>query len=296
MANPGSHWELSGDATGLIDLTVTADGLLKRDDTVISRCLVRLLTRRGEWFGDPELGSRLHELKILKNPKAQVEAVVLEALQPLIEDGSLSEITVTDVDVNNSDGFLLANIELIEADGTPQRIGPVPLGRPAAPNESTGFDTNQLFRDVDVGATRGEPSRWGIGVWGLFRWGQDSSNSGDGWAIGPAGDYRMFGSQLRRDPTIETRCRIRLMTRRGEYFDDVELGSRFHEIKILKNAESQLADMAQLALQPMIDDGSILSIETTSVEVDQVRGILLGNIIVNVPGDSVIRISGVELG
>ena len=95
-------------------------------------------------------------------------------------------------------------------------------------------------------------------------------NPGDGWLIAPGspGDYEINTDKtLRRDRTVQTRCFLRLATRKGSYSIDPEFGSTLHLIQITKDSDQQVRDAVTDALEPMIDDGSILSIV---IEVDSV--------------------------
>lgn len=60
-------------------------------------CYLRLMTPLGQWFGDVTLGSRLHELQREKD-LARVERLARQyavaALQPLVDDGRLVDMTV----------------------------------------------------------------------------------------------------------------------------------------------------------------------------------------------------------
>ena len=292
-------WLIDPQASGQVDYTLTA-GLLDRDDTVSTRCLIRLLTRRGEWLGDPQIGSRLHQIGIIKESRSRVEAAVFEALQPLIDDGSISDVTVADVRAEDQNGFLQISIDITEADGTQQQIGPIQFGPPTAPNELAGFDpVGPEPTEGARSATLSDQSAiYGLGSWGAFVYGRTGTKqrSGTGWLVGADGDLRLSAlGLLIRDGTIVSRCRIRLMTRRGEWLGDPLLGSRLHTIQTTKNAARQLQDFTQEALQPMIDDGSIVSVEQTSIEVGEPDGILVAHVLVRAPDESVVSVGDIEL-
>ena len=288
-------WRLVGDAGGIVDYSIDAAGALEREDTIRSRCLVRLLTRRGSWFADPELGSRLHELQYLKNPRAQMESIAREALQPLIDDGSIAAINVTGFAADEPLGFAQISLEIVEPSGEAQTIGPLALDAGARAGVATPDDPRfvQPERDAAPQLDQDAGLLWGGATWGSTLWGVGGlgSGAGDGWLILPDGNYRISGSgHLVRDATIATRCLIRLKTRRGSWFADPELGSRLHEIAITKDAERAVWDAAQEALQPLIDDGVLEAID--QIEVDTSRpNVVIAHIALRLPSARVINTS-----
>lgn len=82
---------------------------------------LRLMTPLGSWWGDPALGSRLHELRREKDV-ARVRVLArqysLQALQPLIDDGRADSIDV--VAVRDQPGRLALGIEV--AQGVARRL------------------------------------------------------------------------------------------------------------------------------------------------------------------------------
>lgn len=91
--------------------------------------------------------------------------------------------------------------------------------------------------------------------------------------------------KIRREDTIATQCRIRLTTRRGEYFADPSIGSRLHLIKITKNAGRQVTDAVREALEPLRLSGQIVSASTPTIEVDHASGIIAFVLEIQIPGD-----------
>lgn len=75
-------------------------GALSRDPAagLANAVYLRLMTPLGSWFGDPTLGSRLHELQREKD-RARVERMARQyseqALAPVLADGRASSIVVT---------------------------------------------------------------------------------------------------------------------------------------------------------------------------------------------------------
>ena len=99
---------------------------------------------------------------------------------------------------------------------------------------------------------------------------------GDAWLINDAGDYELtIDGHLKRDPTPLTRGRIRLRTRRGEWFDDVNMGSRLHQVRLLKNGARFTEGYVREALQPMLDDGTYKALRFGLTHTDHTTGALL---------------------
>lgn len=83
---------------------------------------LRLMTPLGSWFGDPTLGSRLHELQREKD-LARVERLARQyardALQPILADGRASSIGIETERVKDATGAgrLLLAIAIVDAVG-----------------------------------------------------------------------------------------------------------------------------------------------------------------------------------
>ncbi len=81
---------------------------------------LRLMTPRGSWWGDPALGSRLHELarqKDVLRVGVLARQYAETALQPLLDDGRARSISV---EVQQPyDGRLLLLVQVTDATGTP---------------------------------------------------------------------------------------------------------------------------------------------------------------------------------
>ena len=86
------------------DLSLDDAGRLARDYTVASRVRMRLCAKRGAWAYDKNLGSRLHELTT-RELSTHAMAVVVEALQPLIDEGAITSVDITDVNVDDRTGL-----------------------------------------------------------------------------------------------------------------------------------------------------------------------------------------------
>jgi len=77
---------------------VLQDGLFVQDSYLSTPVFLRLFSHRGTYIDDETYGSRLHELERAKSPESAARlapSIVLEALQPLIDDGLASSVEVT---------------------------------------------------------------------------------------------------------------------------------------------------------------------------------------------------------
>lgn len=99
---------------------VIVDGAPTRDPAggLANAVYLRLSTPLGTYWGDPTLGSRLHELQREKD-KARVEVLAKQyaeqALEPLLKDGRATAINVSTQRVKTADGTGRLNL-LIEVD------------------------------------------------------------------------------------------------------------------------------------------------------------------------------------
>ena len=74
------------------DCAYDEKGRLVEDNTPASRVIVRLRARRGEYLRDPNFGSRLHLIKTIRDAKANLFPYLIEAEQPLIDEGVITTI------------------------------------------------------------------------------------------------------------------------------------------------------------------------------------------------------------
>lgn len=111
------------------DIVLDDRGDIYRDYSIESRCTFRLMCRRGEYWADPTLGSRLHTIKTLKDAKKKVDAFVREALKPLISEGSITNVAIGEYYQNEDTGSLAVQI-LIEVPSSTQPVdlGLIPIG------------------------------------------------------------------------------------------------------------------------------------------------------------------------
>lgn len=129
MALKEKGTDFFSDALGNND--INDDGHLVRDATVASRCRRRLMIRRGEWVGDPDLGSRLHEITTTKQAQREAEGIIREALQPMIDDGSITEIIVgEDLVIDHAKGHVGIFVEIVVAGDEQVPLGTFLLGGP----------------------------------------------------------------------------------------------------------------------------------------------------------------------
>jgi phage gp46-like protein len=102
----------------------TRVGALARDPAngLANAVYLRLMTPLGTWFGDPSLGSRLHELqreKDLSRVERLAKQYSEQALAPVLADGRASQITVTTQRAKDATraGRLMVAIEVTDARG-----------------------------------------------------------------------------------------------------------------------------------------------------------------------------------
>lgn len=99
----------------------TADYAGQRITTLANAVYIRLMTPLGSWWGDPLLGSRLHELareKDLARVGLLARQYSEQALQPLITRGEASAISVDTEQPHN--GWLKLRIVVTDAAGGAQ--------------------------------------------------------------------------------------------------------------------------------------------------------------------------------
>lgn len=123
---PGRPYGLLVNDAG--DLEVDDYGQLMRDYSVATRARIHLLTRRGEYWADPTMGSRFHLLKLLKDARAKVQAYAEEALLPMVRDGSIISVEATEVEELVETGQLACRIAITVAEGEAVQLGLIPLG------------------------------------------------------------------------------------------------------------------------------------------------------------------------
>jgi phage gp46-like protein len=99
---------------------VLLDGLLKRDPTngLLNSCHLRLSTPLGAYWADKTLGSLLHTLsreKDVVRVQRLAKQYAEQALQPILDDGRATSITVTSEQPHN--GLLYLLFEVVSASG-----------------------------------------------------------------------------------------------------------------------------------------------------------------------------------
>lgn len=78
--------------------------------------------------------------------------------------------------------------------------------------------------------------------------------------------------KLSRDTSLASRCRFRLTCKRGLWVHDANIGSQFYKLRTLKEAKRNAQKYAQEALQDLIDDNLIKSVEVDAIEQDYTNG------------------------
>ena len=70
----------------------TTDGSLVEDNTVQTRALMRLLTRRGQYWADKDFGSRWWTINTIDDARRRVLPDAKEALKPLLDTGEIEKV------------------------------------------------------------------------------------------------------------------------------------------------------------------------------------------------------------
>lgn len=79
------------------DYVRNADGTWKTTPTIATKLHHQLHTELGAWWGDPELGSRLHTLqpgKLTVSIGEEAKDIVEEAVRPFLERGEAEDLVV----------------------------------------------------------------------------------------------------------------------------------------------------------------------------------------------------------
>lgn len=119
-----TSWLLTPDGNFKLD----GYGRLVEDKTVVSRCLMRLMTPRGSYWRDPTMGSRLHEIREAEGAKAKIKNACEEALAPLLQEHVILGVIVGTVEQSPITGALQAQIFVQVTADQIADIGMLPLG------------------------------------------------------------------------------------------------------------------------------------------------------------------------
>lgn len=115
------------DAHGNLD--TDGVGRLVRDETgIVSRAIARLKIRRGQWIGDANMGSRLHQIETTAEFRRRAEDVIREALQPLIDEGSIQDVVVGEPEVDETRAYAAAQVWIVVDDEDIRPLGLISFG------------------------------------------------------------------------------------------------------------------------------------------------------------------------
>ncbi|MBE2895449.1 hypothetical protein HPC38_00955 [Pasteurellaceae bacterium HPA106] len=92
---------------------LTGDYTSRQIDSLQNAVYIRLTTPLGSWWADGRVGSLLHTLqreKDLARICLLAEQYAMEALQPLLDDGRASEITISHQQPHNGQLMLLIKV------------------------------------------------------------------------------------------------------------------------------------------------------------------------------------------
>lgn len=144
--------------------------------------------------------------------------------------------------------------------------------------------------------------RWGDGIWGVDTWGavaartQHPTDAEYCLDISDGKRNTLSNRELLRDYSVASRVRFRLTCRRGQWWADAEIGSRFHEINTLGNAQVQAQKFCEEAVQDLIDDRELLAITVTEIREDPIRGTLEAAVVLDVPEGETINLGLIPIG
>lgn len=105
----------------------TTDGSLTEDNTVQTRALIRLLTRRGQYWKDKDFGSRFWTLNTIREARRQTLPMAQEALKPLTDTGEIQEIEL--VSLETTANGIRAHLSLHVSQEELIEISNLPIGR-----------------------------------------------------------------------------------------------------------------------------------------------------------------------
>lgn len=129
----------------------------------------------------------------------------------------------------------------------------------------TGRYSGQDFADAVLAATFG------------------ASNVGRYWIINDDKDNETFLEGLARDSTVASVCRFRLLCKLGKWTLDPTVGSRLHTIKSIRRGRENAEAYIKEALQPLINEGLILSVQVGDIRAHQVSGKLSIGVLITLP-------------
>lgn len=101
----------------------TGDYSGERTNSLANAVYLRLMTPLGSWWGDPTLGSRLHELEReldVTRVRVLAKQYAEQALAPLVDSGRARSVTVTAAHPRN--GWCELLVGVIDATGQPHNF------------------------------------------------------------------------------------------------------------------------------------------------------------------------------
>ena len=111
------------------DYQIGPDGACIEDPTVRTRALVRLRTRRGKYWADPTMGSRLWERHSLEDARAHALSDSLEALKPLLDTGEILAVELgPDGVYQDADGTIAFQLLVRVDEETIITLSALPIG------------------------------------------------------------------------------------------------------------------------------------------------------------------------
>lgn len=106
---------------------VTSSAQLQRERAPITRALFRLKCRHGKFVYDSGMGNKCWNIQSLAEGERKAEQYIKDALQPILDDGEISEVVVGNVEINNDTGALAVDVK-IKVDDELVSLGLIRIG------------------------------------------------------------------------------------------------------------------------------------------------------------------------
>ncbi|HHE71342.1 MAG TPA: hypothetical protein ENL34_03555 [Chloroflexi bacterium] len=94
------------------DYETLAAGGIRLDSTPRTKALLALKARRGQYWSDPNYGSRFHAIETLRDAERLALPYTVEALQFMLDSGEIIGVEVSAVQQNPTTGTALIHVVL----------------------------------------------------------------------------------------------------------------------------------------------------------------------------------------
>lgn len=102
--------------------------------------------------------------------------------------------------------------------------------------------------------------------------------------------------EIVRDYSIASRCRFLIKCKLGEWWAGATTGSKLSTLRYFKDAEVKVQSYIEEALKPLMDEGSVISVELGEFEKDYDKQAFQTEVIVNVPNDEAVELGFFNVG